>query len=208
MGGDAAVVAIVLAGGASSRFGSDKLAAGLRGRPVLAHAIERVAQVADRVVLVLPPAAPVPSLPEGTPAPAIARDAVAYGGPLAGLAAGLATLTPAEAEGVAIVVGGDMPSLEPSVLRLLVRTVVGSDATAAARLEADPVATLPLAVRVAPGMATAGTLLAAERRSLRGLCEAIATAVVPAATWRALDPDGRTLADIDTRADLDTVDSP
>ena len=58
----AAVFALVLAGGASSRFGSDKLAATLDGRPLLHHALEAVAAVADRIVLVVAPGAPLPSV--------------------------------------------------------------------------------------------------------------------------------------------------
>ena len=44
------VAAIVLAGGASSRFGGDKLAAPLGDRPVLAHVVEVASRVATRVV--------------------------------------------------------------------------------------------------------------------------------------------------------------
>ena len=46
---------IVLAGGASSRFGSDKLAAPLDGRPLLHHALDAVAAVADHVIVVVGP---------------------------------------------------------------------------------------------------------------------------------------------------------
>src|SRR6478736_1513164 len=56
------VVAIVLAGGASTRFGTDKLASELDGRPLLHHALERAAEAADRIVLVLAPDAGVPAL--------------------------------------------------------------------------------------------------------------------------------------------------
>ena len=47
------VSAIVLAGGRSSRFGADKLAASMDGRPLLQHAIDAVARVADEVIVVL-----------------------------------------------------------------------------------------------------------------------------------------------------------
>ena len=57
------VVAIVLAGGASSRFGSDKLAAELDGRPLLHHALEAVAEVAGRIIVVVSPDAAAPSMP-------------------------------------------------------------------------------------------------------------------------------------------------
>ncbi len=48
------VVALVLAAGASSRFGSPKLLAELHGRPVLQHALDAVADAGlDQVVVVL-----------------------------------------------------------------------------------------------------------------------------------------------------------
>jgi hypothetical protein len=47
-----------------------------------------------------------------------------------------------------------------------------------------------------------GALLAANRRALRGLLTSMPSVSVPAATWRALDPDARTLRDIDTPEDL------
>jgi molybdenum cofactor cytidylyltransferase len=50
------VAGIVLAGGGSSRFGSDKLRAAYRGRPLLHHAIARVSEVCRDVVVVLAPA--------------------------------------------------------------------------------------------------------------------------------------------------------
>src|SRR5689334_8903508 len=41
-------VGIVLAGGASSRFGRDKVTAEYDGRPLVHHALERLASVTDR----------------------------------------------------------------------------------------------------------------------------------------------------------------
>jgi molybdopterin-guanine dinucleotide biosynthesis protein A len=193
--------AIVLAGGASSRFGANKLAAPLAGRPVLEHALRAAAAVANPVVLVLGPDDPVPSLPAELGAVVVlARDAVAYRGPLAGLATGLAAL-PRPVD-VAIVVAGDMPTLLPAVLELLVGVLVRKPSLGAACLETEPVSPLPAAVRPSVAGPAAEALLAADRRSLRGLLDAVPTVFVPAAAWRALDPDGATLRDVDTPGDL------
>ena len=99
--------AIVLAGGRSSRFGRDKLAEIIDGRPLLDHAIDAVRAVATDIVVVVAPGTMLP-VPPGV---RIAEDPVAFEGPLAGLAAGLAALDPAVDR--LIVVGGDMPSLVP-----------------------------------------------------------------------------------------------
>ena len=70
----------VLAGGQSSRFGSDKALAILHGRPLIDQAIAALACQCDAVVVVGRDSAPVQALPDW-PAPGM--------GPLGGLAAAL-----------------------------------------------------------------------------------------------------------------------
>jgi len=96
-----------------------------------------------------------------------------------------------------------MPRLVPAVLRLLLATLDADPGCAAVSLEADPRATLPMAVRPRPALAAATQLLAADRRSLVGLLERLDGATIPQATWRALDADGGTLVDVDSRGDLE-----
>jgi molybdopterin-guanine dinucleotide biosynthesis protein A len=192
--------AIVLAGGAATRFGSDKLAAELDGRPLLHHALEAVAMVADRIVVVVSPDAPQRALPASVARRTVlVRDAAAHRGPLAGLMTGLGEATPADA---AIVVGGDMPRLVPAVLRLLVDRLVADPLLGAVTLDAEPAARLPMVIRPTLVAPVARSLLAGDRRSLRALLDRVPSAVVPAIDWRRLDPDGATLVDIDIPADL------
>jgi molybdopterin-guanine dinucleotide biosynthesis protein A len=198
------VTAIVLAGGRSSRFGRDKLVAELDGRPLVHHALDAVALVADRLVLVLAPDGPAPPIPAMLAARTVTvHDEVAHRGPLAGLATGLAVVTGDDPRGIALVVGADMPSLVPAVLRLLVGALDADPSLGASSLEADPPSPLPMAVRASTAAPAAAALLAADRRGLHGLLQAIPSAALPAATWRALDPDAATLRDVDTPADLD-----
>jgi len=195
-----ATAAIVLAGGASSRFGADKLAADLGGRPLLHHALQAVDHVAATVVLVLAPDAIEPVLPPLRARVRVAHDLATHQGPLAGLAAGLAALEPGVER--AILVGGDMPSLVPAVLALLLAALDADPALGAATLEAEPTASLPMAVRPALVGPAAGEILAEGRRALRSVLLRVPSAVIPTADWRALDPDGQTLRDVDTRRDL------
>lgn len=202
--------AIILAGGRSSRFGADKLAARLDGIPVLEHALRAVAQVADPVVVVVSPDAPSPSVPSDLRVEVVpARDLVAHQGPLAGLVGGLAALgswAASDGEGAApdvvLLVAGDMPTLVPAVLALLVRILDEDPALGAVTLETEPPTLLPSAIRATIAGPVAEGLLADDRRSLRGLLESVPSSTVASAVWRAIDPEGRTLRDIDTPGDL------
>ncbi len=145
---------IVLAGGSSTRFGNDKLAAEVDGRPLLHHAIEAVASVVDEVVVVIAAGGARPRLPADLPVPVrVVRDMAAGLGPLAGLAAGLAD---ARAP-LALVVGGDQPSLRPTLLAELLLWLGAEAGSVAEEPSLDVVALeedgrlrpLPSAVRVA-----------------------------------------------------------
>lgn len=196
-----AAAALVLAGGAGRRFGGDKLAASLDGRPLLDHAILAAAAVADRVVVVVAADGPLPALPADAPVPvSVARDAAAGRGPLAGVLGGLDALGLPPAA-VVLVLAGDAPRVPPSVLGLLA-AAPATDRPAAV-LEADPGAPLPCAVRAGPAAAAARAALAAGDAPLRALVAD--AAVVPAAAWRAVDPAGLALRDVDRPGDLDAL---
>ena len=75
---------IVLAGGRSSRFGRDKLAEPVDGRPLVHHAIDAVRPIATEIIVVAAPGAN-PALPMDV---TLVHDAVAFEGPLAGLLGG------------------------------------------------------------------------------------------------------------------------
>jgi molybdopterin-guanine dinucleotide biosynthesis protein A len=196
--------AIVLAGGRSRRFGTDKLEARLAdGRSVRSHAVAGAAAVADELIVVVAPGA---ARPDGlSDAVVLVHDPGPDGGPLMGLAAGLETV----ADEIVLVVGGDMPALDASVLRLLIAAVEEDPAVDGARLEVDGAtgaSVLPCVLRRAAARRACGEALAAGDRRLRGALERLATAVIPAAEWRALDPLGRTLVDIDRPEDLAALD--
>ncbi len=192
------VTAIVLAGGRSTRFGGPKLLAELDGEPLLDYAIRAVramardvivagAQVEDRSIR---------SVPDDEP----------FAGPLAALAGALRE-TSTE---LAIVVGGDMPGLDPGVLTaMLGRLAAAVDVDSV--LLASPVPehgrrqVLPLALRVTTAARAATEALSEGDRSLVRLLDRLRWIEVPAAEWLALDPAGRTLLDVDRPADLEEI---
>jgi molybdopterin-guanine dinucleotide biosynthesis protein A len=206
------VIAIVLAGGRSSRFGSDKLAARLEDRTLLDRAIEAVDGLASDIVVVAAPGA-FPSLAATRARIHLAHDPEAFGGPLVGLATGLDTAARLEGAGApdiaVLVVGGDMPSLRPTVLRLLLDALVAGGRDATERVDAAILAgpdalvrPLPAALRLGPARSACGKALAAGDRSLRSALARLAPSVVPEARWRPLDPDGESLRDVDRPEDL------
>jgi molybdopterin-guanine dinucleotide biosynthesis protein A len=209
------VTAIVLAGGRSTRFGGDKLAALVAGRPLLHRAIHAVAEVADEVVVVLAPDAPAPNLPERLATPiVIARDVVAGSGPLAGLAAGLSTASHPRA----LLVAGDQPFLRVAVLRALLDELGGPgrpDAADVVALEdGDSLWPFPVGLRVETVRPEAERALAEAERAPAGadlrlftLFGRLRVARVPEARWRALDPRGDSLRDVDTRNDIASLPS-
>jgi molybdenum cofactor guanylyltransferase len=186
---------IVLAGGASTRFGRDKLAEPIDGVTLLERAITAVRAVADDVVVVLAPGDDR-ALPPGVRS---VNDASAFAGPLVGLGTGLAAL-PDTVDGV-VVVGGDMPSLEPDVLRALLAALDGvglaclHDRDGRAR-------PLPMAIRRDPGVKAVDALVGSGERRLRAMLDHMPSVVIPFDRWSVADADGATLVDIDTAADL------
>jgi FdhD protein len=94
---------LVLAGGASRRFGRDKRTVRVDGRHLVERAVAAVAAVTDDVLVAVAVDRPLPGevrLPPGT---RTVTDVVGHAGPLAGLVAGLA----AASADVVVVLGGD-----------------------------------------------------------------------------------------------------
>jgi molybdenum cofactor guanylyltransferase len=168
------------------------------GVPLVHHAIRRLDEVCDEVVVVLAPDGREPEPPPGV-AIRVARDATTGRGPLAGLAAGLA----ATATDWAVVVGGDMPDVSGAVVLEMLRVGDAESVSAVVLAEGGVARPLPLAVRTDAGLRAAGSLLGDGARSLLSLVDALRPAVLDERAWRALDPSRGTLRDVDVPADLD-----
>jgi molybdopterin-guanine dinucleotide biosynthesis protein A len=188
---------IVLAGGRSSRFGRDKLVEPVGGRPLVQHAIATLAGLCREVLVVVPPVGDGPPMPTDVDA-RLVRDPEPFGGPLMGLLAGLEQAR----EPIALVVGGDMPDLQPAVLRSLVAALDDPDAEAALLGHRGRSQPLPVAVRNGAATPAARRLLADGERSLTALAGKLRVAVIDEIEWRGLDPTAATLRDIDRPEDL------
>jgi molybdopterin-guanine dinucleotide biosynthesis protein A len=192
---------ILLAGGRSSRFGGDKLAAPYRGRPLIDHAVLALLEIATEVLVLVPPVGDVPLTMDLAKSRHVRliRDPEPFGGPLVAVLAGLERA----AESLAIVAGADMPSLGLPVLGAMLRALDNSEHALVALDFRGRVQPLPLAVRVGSATPLVTRLLGTGERSLRSLLTAGGAARLPEVDWRPLDPAADTLRDIDTRADLD-----
>lgn len=199
--------AIILAGGTASRLdGVSKPDVELAGRRLLDHTLAATAG-AGRVVVVAPESVAVPDGVVRT------LEDPPHGGPVAGLAAGLAALDghPAGGTGTApllLVLSCDVPFVAGAVPRLLAAVgegavgegAVGEGAEGACLRDASGYLQWLVAVYRTAALRGRLDALASERRgsSVRALVAPLRLAAVPAR--------GQEAADVDTWADLDALD--
>jgi molybdopterin-guanine dinucleotide biosynthesis protein A len=198
------VTGIVLAGGAASRFGGPKLAAEVDGTSILALAIASVASMAAEVLVAGPELPGDLALRPGSVR--LVPDREPRAGPFSALTDALRQA----AGDRAIVVGGDMPRLVPSVLRAMLARLDVDPASEAVLLDAPGDAAgrrqvLPVALRIGVASRAAADARAAGDRSLRAFLDRLACSTIPLDTWLELDPAGTTLLDVDTPADLERL---
>lgn len=165
---------------------------------MLHHVILRLAEVCGDVVVALAPDAPEPPMPLGAPV-RFSRDAEEGEGPLSGVYAGLIAVRTSHA----LLAAGDMPDLRTAVLLEMLRVADEAPADAVALADEGRFRPVPAIVATDRARDVAHALLHDGRRRLRDLFDAIRVAVVDEPTWRALDPDGRTLFDVDLPGDLE-----
>jgi molybdopterin-guanine dinucleotide biosynthesis protein A len=166
--------------------------------PMLQHAVLRLGEVCSEVIVVLAPDAPEPPMPIGAPA-RFARDPTEGEGPLAAVHAGLLII----GTELGLVTGGDMPDLQTRVLLEMLQVAEEAEVEAVALQDGGQFRPLPSLVRTARAVEIAHTLLHDGHRALRDLLDALRLAVIDEATWLALDPQRRTLYDVDAPSDLD-----
>lgn len=192
----------MLAGGRSRRFGSDKLVASYQGRPLLHLPIEALASVCTEVIVSVAPDTE-PTLPEVEVGVRVAHDAKEGDGPLSGLLAALRLTWTT----LAVVVGGDMPELNPRVLTGMLRVAQArADIDAVVLSDFEGPHPLPVVLRVAPARQQAIKLLTPGSQvgtpGLRSLLVELSCVAIADEDWRAMDPFGGTLRDVDVPGDL------
>ena len=192
----------ILAGGQSRRLGTDKRLIRVDGRPLLARTVDTLRPLVDDLHIIVADDSDrdVVHAALGT-----SRDDVTVHtdtrrglGPVAGLEAALQ----AAQRDLVLVVATDHPDLRPDVLALLIERALATDALAVAldgQYGGEPL----LAVYRTVALAAVSAQIDAGVRRLQDVLAALGPMVIAASEWRAHDPDGLTLLDIDVPEDLD-----
>lgn len=190
--------AIVLAGGRSRRFGAPKLQVSLDGRPLLEHAVRTAAAVCEQTLVVGAAEGPAPAFPRELAARVeLIVDARPFEGPLV---AAVDAARQVQHERL-LLIAGDMPWLHAGVLRRLLEFAASRDGARLA--DGEESAVLPLGLRRDAVIEQGGAQVEVGQRSLMSLLDRLDVEIVPELEWRTIDPEGRSLRDVDRPADLE-----
>jgi molybdopterin-guanine dinucleotide biosynthesis protein A len=190
------VAALLLCGGESRRMGQPKAWLPFGEERMLQRVVRLAGMVARPIIVV---AAPGQKLPELTDDVVIVRDPVAGRGPLQGLAAGLNAL-PDSVE-LAYATATDVPFLEPRWIDLLVELSDGYDLVIPfVGIYHHPLAAL---YRRRTVLSAIEGLLVEDRLRPTFLIEAVTTRVVDEGELRAVDPELKTLRNLNFRQDYE-----
>jgi molybdopterin-guanine dinucleotide biosynthesis protein A len=189
---------ILLAGGASRRFGRPKIVEPVDGSPLFHLPLLALLASCDDVVMVLAPGAPEPPLPSDADRVSFARDPVAYEGPLAGTKVGLERVRGEHA----VLVAADMPGVTSRLLSLIAERAAVEHQDVIVLRDADRMRPLPAVFTVGPALALARSLLESGERRLRALIEGLDPLGLSEEVWRGADPEGAWRRDVDLPGDL------
>jgi molybdopterin-guanine dinucleotide biosynthesis protein A len=192
--------AIVLAGGRSSRFGSNKAVQALAGKPLICHVVERVSNVADHVLVVIGHGEPRAEYHAVLSSHVrVINDELEGKNPLVGIVTGLKA---AKSE-YAAVLACDIPFVNDAVIEHLFRSASSSDA-AIPRWNTGRIEPLEAVYRRLPTLRAAQEALAEESSSQKEMISRLARAVYVSVEdeVRSIDPTLRTFFNVNTRNDM------
>jgi molybdopterin-guanine dinucleotide biosynthesis protein A len=184
---------IVLCGGKSTRMGVSKATLPFGPETMLQRVLQLLSTVVSPVVVVAAPGQSLPELPESV---TITRDERGERGPLEGLRAGLKAL-PNSAE-IAYVTSCDVPLLVPAFVERMVELLGDHDI---AVMEVDGFPHPLSAVYRRDTLPHVESLLAKDRLRPVFLFDAVRTRRVLPAEMVSVDPELRTLRNLNTRED-------
>lgn len=185
----------IQAGGRSSRMGTDKSFVELQGRPLIAHVIDRIGGLGQASTFIVTNT-PEPYRALGLP---LVADVIPGAGSLGGVYSALMrSLTP-----YTLVVGCDMPLLNPDLLRFLVARAAedgGPYDAIVPRFEGVPQGLHALYANTC--RATLHHRLLEQKLQIKAFFGAINTRFVDEPEYAHIDPEGRSFRNINTPEDL------
>jgi molybdopterin-guanine dinucleotide biosynthesis protein A len=193
MNAETMTAGVVLCGGRSTRMGTPKALLQFGPETMLQRVVRLLGTVVNPIVVVAARDQVLPELPEGT---IIARDEREQRGPLEGLRAGLRAL-PETAE-MAYVTSCDVPLLAPGFAARMIELVNGYDI---AVMEVDGFPHPLSAVYRRATLPHVESLLAQDKLRPVFLFDAVRTRRVKAEEMRSVDPELKTLRNLNTPED-------
>lgn len=187
--------AIILAGGAATRLGSDKALVHLGGSPLISHVVRRLAPAVNRIIV-----SGRDGVPDDVQLPkevTFVPDVPGVEGPLAGIYAGLQA---SNAE-MNIVVACDMPLVGEKLIAMLLRGASESDALIVVPEWAGARQVL-LTVYRRGCLDEMRRAIDQGERSPWNFQKRLRPLVIPKADVRAVDPEGLSFFNVNTSDDL------
>jgi molybdopterin-guanine dinucleotide biosynthesis protein A len=192
--------AIILAGGESSRFGSNKALQLLAGKPLICHVAERLSQIANETLVVIGYREPRASYEAVLPSSIrIMNDSQEGKTPLIGIATGLQGVKSEHA----LICACDIPFVNEGVVELLFRRASGADA-AIPRWNGGHIEPLEAVYRTASTLKATRETLTFSGPPLRVMIGKLAQVVYVSVEDEIgkLDSDLRTFFNVNTREDM------
>jgi len=196
--------AIILAGGESSRFGSNKGLGILAGKPLVCHVAERLSSIASEILVVIgyrePRAGYKAVLPSSVK---IMNDSQEGKTPLIGIATGLQA-TKSE---YAFICACDLPFVNQEVVELLYRRASGADA-AIPKWNQGHIEPLEAVYRTSSTLVATRETLSLSGSPLKVMIDKLAKVVYVSVEDEVgiLDSDLRTFLNVNTREDMDRAE--
>jgi molybdopterin-guanine dinucleotide biosynthesis protein A len=196
--------AIILAGGQSSRFGSNKALALLAGKPLVSHVTERLSHIADETLVVIGLGERRADYEAVLPSSAkVMNDCQEGKTPLIGIVTGLQAVS----SEYAFICACDLPFVNERVVELLFRRASGADA-AIPRWNGGHIEPLEAVYRTASTLGAARETLAVSGQPLRVMIGKLAQVVYVSVEDEVskLDSEVRTFFNVNSREDMETAE--